>query len=386
MTISARSSKARLLVAVAGMLVVTSCGGQSAPSGPAPQQPPAAKLAFEPGSHAGNVNPTAPAKVSVQRGKLSGVKLTDSDGQPVNGQQSPDGSSWTASEKLGYGKSYSWSGTATGADGKQVPVRGDFTTAKPESTVRATVNPTDNAEVGVAMPVSVKFDAPVKDKAAAERALSVETSVPTEGSWSWLNDKQVDWRPKEYWKPNTQVSVKANLYGVDYGGGNWGKADVSSDFTVGRQQVVKADSTSHRLSVIRDGKEVANYDASYGKDGDPNSATPNGTFMVMQKDPQVLMTNEEAGYFNIPENWALRLSNHGEFIHENKQNSANIGERNTSHGCINLNGGQAKEYYDSAMVGDPVEVTGSSTTMPPKFDVYDWLVPWDQWTSKSALT
>src|SRR5690606_6245780 len=98
-----------------------------------------------------------------------------------------------------------------GDDGKQVSVEGSFTTLQPERTVRATINPTDGAEVGVAMPISVKFDEPVEDKAAVQRALTVQTSVPVEGAWAWLNDKQVDWRPKEYWPAHTRVSVSAKL-------------------------------------------------------------------------------------------------------------------------------------------------------------------------------
>ena len=387
MTISSHPSRWRLLLmAVVGVLLLAGCGGESGQTGGggAGKRPPVAKIAFEPGQGAQEASPTAPVRVSVQQGKLDEVELTNGDDENVKGNLAPDGRSWSASEPLGYDKTYTWSGTAIGADGKQVQVQGEFHTVKPRETVRATVNPTDNAQVGVGMPVSVKFDAPVRDKKAAQRALQVQTSVPTEGAWSWLNDRQVDWRPKEYWKPNTRVTVRANLYGVPYGGGNWGKSDVSSTFDIGRSQVVKANVPSHQIQVIRDGQQVAAYQASFGKDGDPNSATPNGTFIVMEKKPVTFMTNQEAGYFNVPENWAARLSNHGEFIHENKANSANIGERNTSHGCINLNVGDAKAYFDSAMLGDPVEVTGSSANLPPKFDVYDWQIPWDQWTAKSA--
>ena len=52
------------------------------------------------------------------------------------------------------------------------------------------------------------------------------TSVPVVGAWGWLPDEgggsRVDYRPKEYWPANTQVTVKADLYGVAYGGGSVG--------------------------------------------------------------------------------------------------------------------------------------------------------------------
>ncbi len=378
-------------VAVTGMLaalLLAGCG--SAPGGQQgsasrAEPAPVAKVAVEPGDGAANVTPNSPVKVTAQRGRLDNVTLTNGDGKRVRGTLAPDGASWTAGEALGFGKTYSWAGQARGADGKTVPVQGSFTTVQPSKTVRATVNPTDHSEVGIAMPISVKFDAPVKDRAAAERALHVETSVPVEGRWAWLSSTQVDWRPKEYWPANTKVKVDAKLYGVPYGGGAYGKADLTSDFTVGRAQIVKADVTTHQLVVERDGKQVASYPASYGQEADPNRNTPNGTYVVMQRNPIEIMDNPRYGYHDVEKKWAVRISNHGEFIHENEENRANIGKVNNSHGCANLTEADAKSYFDSAMVGDPVEVTGSASTMEPRFDVFDWMLPWDLWTSKSAL-
>jgi lipoprotein-anchoring transpeptidase ErfK/SrfK len=83
--------------------------------------------------------------------------------------------------------------------------------------------------------------------------------------------------------------------------------------------------------------------------------------------------------------WSVRISNHGEFIHENEENRANIGKANTSHGCVNLFEADAKAYFDSALIGDPVEITGSQATFPTTSDVFDWLIPWSEWQSMSAL-
>jgi len=206
-----------------------------------------------------------------------------------------------------------------------------------------------------------------------------------EGAWAWLNDRQLDWRPREYWPADTKVSVTANLYGVDYGGGAFGRADVTSNFVIGRNQVVKLNTPSHRMVVERDGVEVANYPASFGKDSDPNLNTPNGTLIVMEMRENERFDNARYGYTNVWKKWAVRMSNHGEYIHENEDNRGNIGKRNTSHGCANLLADDAKEYFDTAMIGDPIEVTGSSVNMPTTSDVSDWLYTWDQWTSMSAV-
>ncbi|RKT84908.1 Lipoprotein-anchoring transpeptidase ErfK/SrfK [Saccharopolyspora antimicrobica] len=377
------SSKLRLLwTALAAVLLISGCG-TSAPEDRAPAEP-VAKVSFEPGAGAAEVNPAVPVKAGVERGRFDSVQLTNAEGKQVEGQLAPDGKSWQATTALGYGKTYTWSGQATGEDGKQVPVQGSFTTLQPQRTIRATINPTDEAEVGIAMPISVKFDEPVQDKAAVQRALNVQTSVPVEGAWAWLSDRQVDWRPKEYWPANTRVSVSAKLYGLAYGGGAYGLADLTTDFDIGRAQIVKADVNTHRLVVLRDGEQVASYAASYGEEYDPGRNTPNGTFIIMEKNPVEIMDNPRYGYRDVRKTWAARFSNHGEFIHENQENAAALGKVNNSHGCINLSAADAKKYYDSALIGDPVEVSGSASSMPPQYDVYDWLLSWDQWQAKSA--
>ncbi|SDY36768.1 Lipoprotein-anchoring transpeptidase ErfK/SrfK [Saccharopolyspora shandongensis] len=378
-----RSRWAALAGAVAAVLLISGCGA----SAPQEQKPadPVAKVSFEPGADAGEVNPAAPITATVDRGRFDSIALANTDGKQVAGELSKDGKSWHATEALGYGKSYSWTGQAIGDDGKQVPVQGTFSTLQPKKTIRATINPTDNAEVGIAMPISVKFDEAVQDKAGIQRALTVQASVPVEGAWAWLSDRQVDWRPKEYWPAHTHVSVHAKLYGQSYGQGSYGLADLSTEFDIGRAQIVKAAVGTHRLVVMRNGEQVANYAASYGEEYDPGRNTPNGTFIVMQKNPVEIMDNPRYGYRDVRKTWAARFSNHGEFIHENQENAAALGKVNNSHGCINLSAADAKAYFDSALIGDPVEVTGSASTMPPQFDVYDWLLNWDQWTKKSAV-
>lgn len=376
-------------IALIGMLAaaLTGCGAdkQNPRGGDPSGVPPVAQVHTDPGDGANDVSPLAPVKVTVARGHLGDVTLTNTDGKKVTGQLAADGASWSSGEALGFDKAYTWSGQATGDDGKTVAVAGSFHTVHPRQTVRATVNPTDRSQVGVAMPISVKFDAPVKDKAAAQRALQVTTSVPVEGAWAWLSETQADWRPKAYWPSGTKVSINAKLYGVSYGNGNYGKSDLTSEFTIGRQQIVKADVNTHQLVVLRDGKQVASYAASYGEEKDPERNTPNGTYMVMQKDPIEIMDNPRYGYTNVVKKWAVRISNHGEFIHENEDNRANLGKVNNSHGCANLSEADAKNYFDGAIVGDPIEVTGSAATMPPRYDVYDWILTWDQWVKKSAL-
>jgi lipoprotein-anchoring transpeptidase ErfK/SrfK len=347
---------------------------------------------LQPQPGATDVHPLGAARASANAGTLADVALTDSDGAPLPGSYSTDRSQWTATAPLSYGETYTWSGSLTAPDGAASPLTGSFGTVKPAKYVKGTLNIDDGSTVGVAAPIIVRFDRdlPPEAKAEIERGLSVQTSSPVEGAWAWLPDdwggSRVHWRPKEYWPVGTQVTVNVPLYGRDLGVG-YGRTDLSTHFTVGRSQIVRADEDSHRIVVVRDGQQVMDLPASYGLETDPRRVTRSGTHIVMAKSEKVLMSNPDYGYVNQPEYWAVRISNNGEYIHANPASTYAQGKRNVSHGCINLSTANAKAYFDTAMYGDPVEVTGSSVPLSAADgDVYDWAVPWEQWTTMSALS
>ncbi|MGW5050981.1 L,D-transpeptidase [Actinokineospora sp. NPDC004072] len=353
------------------------------------QAPAPAVVTATPADGATGVAPAEPVSVSVAGGKLTEVSLTNPAGEEVDGALSADGSTWTAAEPLGYGKTYTWAGSALGADGGRVEVAGSFTTVTPQSTVRARLNVGDDKTYGIAMPIKVTFDPPVTDRAAAERRLTVQTSVPTEGGWAWLSDSAAHWRPKEYWKPHTKVTVTAAVYGHDLGGGAYGQADVSASFTIGRSQIVKADTQSHRMVVIRDGKMVHDFPASYGLESDRRRVTRSGIHVVMSKHRTYKMNNPTFDYANVEVPFAVRIHNNGEFIHGYAPSIPSQGRENVSHGCVNLSPANAQVYFDSVLVGDPVEVVNSSVKLgefdADHSDYYDWTIPWAQWEAKSAL-
>jgi lipoprotein-anchoring transpeptidase ErfK/SrfK len=391
-------SKLAAGIALAALLGLTACSGgdDKTPIGQVPKatvgvehaaatQAPATVTA-QPANGTADASPTAPVTLTVAEGTITTVQLSNPEGKPVKGELSADKRTWTVSEQLGYGKAYTWSGTASGANGQQVPITGSFTTVKPKRTDTGELNVGDNKTYGIAMPISLTFSNKVNDKAAVEKALTVEPSVATEGGWAWLDDRTVHWRPKEYWKPNTKVTVTAKLYGTSFGNGVYGRADVSSTFTIGRDQRVYADTKAHRLVIKRDGVVINDFPASYGLDSDPGRVTQSGIHVVMEKYEIKKMTNEKYNYQDVPVPWAVRISNNGEFIHGYANSIPDQGKRNVSHGCANLSPANAKIYYDMAMTGDPVEVTGSTQQLSADDGAYyDWAFTWDQWTAKSAL-
>jgi lipoprotein-anchoring transpeptidase ErfK/SrfK len=382
-----------VLVGTLGVVTVaTAQGGKArnpltAVAGPPPA--PAVAAAYVPAAGATGVDPANPATLTVTGGMLDTVTLTGPGGEQVDGAYTADRASWASTGDLAYGATYTWGGSMKGADGKPVPVQGTFATVPPSKKIRGTINIGDGRTVGVAAPVRIQFNGHIKDRAAAEKALTVTTSTPVEGSWGWLPDEgggsRVDWRPKEYWPAHTQVTVTAKLAGVRYGGDTVGAKDVTSTFTIGAAQVVKADVASFRMVVFRDGQQIIDFPASYGLGSDPNRNTRSGIHVVTEKFTDKRMVSQQYGY-DVMEKWAVRISNNGEFIHANPVSAAAQGTANVTHGCVNLSIDNAKAYYDIAQYGDPVEVTGTPVKLSSKDgDLWDWTLSWAQWKKLSAL-
>ncbi|WP_228717298.1 L,D-transpeptidase [Allosaccharopolyspora coralli] len=382
-----RSWRAGLAALFAGTMLVGCTGLPGTDDPPPPPTPP--EVTTTPGAGAVNVSPAKPVSLDVAEGTLEQVALTSSDGTPVRGVMSQDSRNWRPLEPLAFDETYTWSGMSHGERGTKTPVQGEFRTAAPAELRDASTNIGDGQTVGVAAPIIITFDGTVQDRAAVESRLSIWMSNPTEGSWAWLPDtsegSRVHWRPKEYWPENTQVKVSAPLYGVDYGNGVYGKESVTLDFTIGRAQVTKADTQSHELVVMRGDQEVARYPASYGLDSVLSRNTRSGIHVVMGKSEVQRMISERWGYDEVHP-WAVRISNNGEFIHTNAGSVGSQGSTNVSHGCINLSTTNGKEYFDMAMYGDPVEVTGSDVQLSSDDgDIYDWTIPWEEWQTMSAL-
>jgi len=378
------------LVGALGLVVVATVSGPGLPVGPPPPPPPpVAAVTYAPELGGTDASPTSTATVQVQQATLTDVTLTDADGKVVPGEFNAERTSWSSTERLGYAGRYTWTGRATGTDGQVVPLAGTFGTVTPKKTVRGTLNIGDDRTVGVAAPIRIQFNGHVSDRAAVERALSVTTSAPVVGAWGWLPDEgggsRVDYRTKEYWPANTKVTVQAKLFGVAYGDGAYGAQDISSSFAIGRAQIVKADVNSFRMVVMRDGKKVADFPASYGLGSDPERNTRSGVHVVSEKFTDKRMVSERYDY-DLVEKWAVRISNNGEFIHANPDSTSAQGSSNVTHGCVNLAPDDAKAYYDTALYGDPVEVTGTPVQLGPQDgDLWDWTLSWDQWSRLSAL-
>jgi lipoprotein-anchoring transpeptidase ErfK/SrfK len=387
-----RRALTALAVGIVAPSALAACSGGSIKSSEKPAPPPGPSLTFTPANAATDVNPTAPVGIEVTNGWFQRVTLTNPDGKLVAGSLNRERTAFTASEPLGYGVEYTWGGSVVGRDGKAVPVAANFRTLDPQTKVNGQFQLADGQVVGVAAPIILQFDASIddNDRATVEKALKVTTDPPVEGSWAWLPDEaqgsRVHWRTREYYPPGTKVNVEARLYGVKFGEDAYGEQDATLNFEIGRRQVVKAEASSHRIQVITDAGVIMDFPCSYGEADKPRNVTRSGIHVVSEKYADFYMSNPAAGYNNIHERWAVRISNNGEFIHANPASSGAQGNTNVTNGCINLSTGDAQEYFHTAIYGDPVEVSGTSIELSySDGDIWDWAIDWDEWKSMSAI-
>ena len=209
-----------LAVGVVAPGALAACGGKvSKRTAEAPAAPPAPSITYQPANAAKDVAPVAPVRVEVKDGWFQRVALTNADGKVVAGALNRDRTSFTTTEPLGYGVSYTWAGSVVGHDGKAVPVAGQVHHRQPRP-LRSTASSSSPTVRSSASPRRSSFSSTHRSatRAAVEKALKVTTEPPVEGSWAWLPDEvggsRVHYRTKEYYPAGTKVSVDAKLYGV----------------------------------------------------------------------------------------------------------------------------------------------------------------------------
>jgi lipoprotein-anchoring transpeptidase ErfK/SrfK len=354
------------------------------PDAAAQPQPGRVRLAVVPADKAAQVSPGEPVKVTATDGTIANVTLTNSAGKAVRGELSADGRTWTSTEQLGYGKTYTLAASATGANGSSASATSTFSTVKPRTQTFAAVNPLDGQVVGIGQPLAVYFDEPIKNKDAAQQAITVQTTPAVEGAFYWFNDKEVHWRPQHYWVPGTKVVADIKIYGKDLGNGVYGQEDRRITFSIGDAFVAEADGATHQMSVKINGSVVKTMPVSLGKPAVPSH---NGVHVVTELHPTKIMDSSTYGVpvnsadgYRTKVNWAVRISNSGEFVHSAPWSVGDQGRRNVSHGCINASPANAKWFFDNVKKGDIVIVTNSGGPPLQAYDGFgDWQLSWSEW-------
>jgi len=333
-----------------------------------------------------------PVSVTAAGGTFSSVTVTDAEGGRLAGKSAEGGARWTSDRKAAPGTSYTVEAVTRNAGGKETTSRSTFTTPEAERVNKLTLAPGKNTTVGIGQPLSIVFDRPVTRKADVERQLKVTTSNGTEGSWGWVTDysgrDRVDWRPREYWKPGTKVTLEADLNGTDSGDG-WFVRDYRTGFTIGAAQVVKVDLDTKRLTLVKDGRTVRTIPVSGGTPGGDKRSW-RGTAVLMAKEGTINMNSETVGLgdaYDKMVDYSMRLTWSGMYAHAAPWNAGNFGRANRSSGCIGMSDADAASFYASVHVGDPFEIKGADTKgVVAEGNGYGaWNLSWADWKAKSAL-
>jgi lipoprotein-anchoring transpeptidase ErfK/SrfK len=381
-------------------------GGDATPSEPSTPQPPAPEpVSFRTnvtdGDGAGRSNVRVDTLVNVKaaNGTLQGVTLSyvgsTRQGKQVRGTVSgaidAAKTSWTAKERLEPSATYTLTVNGRGAAGPETE-KSSFKTARlsADQETFASISPQTDDPVGIGMPVVLTFDVAVKDRKTFERNLHVQSSPAQEGSWSWLSNTQVRYRPKTWWKPGTTVKAWADINGLPAGNGVFGQKNVSTAFTVSKTSlVVRVNLKSHQAKVYIDDKLRRTIPISAGKSG---WETRSGTKLIMGKRPLVRMTGTSIGIrdgspesFDLDVRWAMQITASGEYMHAAPWNGSRFGRSNGSHGCVGMSTANAKWLYDKVRPGDPTITTGSSKELYQGNGYAEWNISYREFTKGSAL-
>ncbi|WP_052390924.1 L,D-transpeptidase [Streptomyces sp. NRRL B-24484] len=386
-----------------GALVLTAaaCGPSGSPGGtasgagttaarPRPTAP-TAVVAVEPKNGATDVKPSGALKVTATGGKLTAVKVTGRDGREVPGTLTADGLGWTPSAALAVAEQYRVTAQATDPNGLVTTAESAFSTLTPAKKTGSYTNLDDGQTYGVGMIVSLRFRKAVQNRAEVERAVVFETSDGTVVKPHWFGDDRVDFRPAEYWKPGTEVTVKYRLKSAELAPGVYGDKDGEEHFTVGRSRVSTADVATHRMAVVENGQTVDTVKFTAGKAGFDSF---NGTMVIEEMARKTRMSSngvsgiragDEYDLDDVPH--AMRLTDTGTYVHGNSWAIGSMGRSNASHGCIGIadtrygsDGTDAGRFYNASMIGDVVTVVNSKgPRVSGENGLSGWNVPWTAW-------
>lgn len=264
----------------------------------------------------------------------------------------------------------------------------------------------DGETYGIGMAVVAMFTVAPTDATAFEKAATVTVNgQPATGAWFWQDSivpgykTEALYREQNYWPAHAQISVNLPVKGLSAGDNLAFDDSLTLNFQIGDAHISHVDNKQHIMTVTSNDDVVKNLPVSLGY---ANTPTYNGVKVVMSKgsvDPTthkplpngtVEMKSDpgERPSYDLMVPWSVRITNSGEFIHSASWNGGNIGSRNTSHGCTNLNPADAEWFYNFSLPGDIVDYpnANSTGTVQPSWDGWGWWnVPWNQWQAGGQL-
>ncbi|MER5542026.1 Ig-like domain-containing protein [Streptomyces sp. NPDC001118] len=377
---------------------VTACGSDGNPLSAKPYDA-AGLISFNGPIDAGKrADPDKPLEITANSDddQITDVTVQDSTGRYVAGELAADGSRWHSTAPLAANAHYTVTVSTEdddGAPGRKVLA---FDTSLPTNKKRLTVTfGPDAGEYGVGQPITAQLDQEVKDRAqraVVENALRVSSAPAVQGSWYWVNGKELHYRPKEYWPTHATITVHSNLDGMKIGDRLWGGRSQPLTITTGERIEALTDAAAHRLTVYKNGAVLRALPVTTGK---PGWETRSGVKVILAKQYFVRMRGTTVGIaagtsdsYDLPVYWATRVTWSGEFVHAAPWSVGSQGYANVSHGCTGMSTANAAWFFNTVHEGDIVKVVNTNgKAMEPFGNGFgDWNLDWKRWSQGSALT
>ncbi|MEU7032452.1 Ig-like domain-containing protein [Streptomyces sp. NPDC046237] len=326
-------------------------------------------------------------------GRITDVTAVDASGHHLAGELTADGLLWRSTGSLTAGARYTVKVSTEDEDGAPGTRTFTFETAPAKRALTVAFGP-EAGTYGVGQPITAELSLPVKDLAArkvVERALKVRSTPAVVGSWHWVDDRKLHFRPKEYWPAGAAVTATANLAGVKVGDKVYGGDSKPLKLTIGDRIEAVADAGSYSMTVRRNGEVIKTIPVTTGK---PGFSTRNGIKVVLGKEYYVRMRGTSVGIaegssesYDLPVYYATRVTWSGEYVHAAPWSVGSQGFANVSHGCVGMSTGNAAWFFETVRPGDIVQTVNSIGDMMDPFGngFGDWNLPWDKWREGSAL-
>ena len=342
-------------------------------------------------------DPDKPLEVTADEddGRITDVTATDATGRYLAGELSADGTRWRSTSPLAANAHYTVRVSTEDEDGAPGRKVLDFDTSKPlgKTRLKVTFGP-KSGTYGVGQPVTAKLDRPVKDKAqraVIERALRVDSTPAVPGAWHWVDDKELHYRPREYWPAHATLQVRSDLEGIKIGDRLWGGKAKPLKLTTGDRIIAVTDASSHSMTVYKNDEVIKELPVTTGK---PGFDTRNGVKVVLGKEYFVRMRGTSIGIaegssdsYDLPVYYATRVTWSGEYVHAAPWSVGSQGYANVSHGCTGMSTSNAEWFFNTVHEGDVVQVINSNGHTMETFGngFGDWNLDWKKWRDGSAL-
>ena len=247
----------------------------------------------------------------------------------------------------------------------------------------------DGSDYGVGMPVIAFFSKKIKSAKPLQDATTVTVNgKAAKGAWYFEYSSankgypiEGHFRLENYWPAHSKIHIGIPAKGLSAGTGLSYDDSLTLDFSTHDRIISTVDDSSHRMTVVDDGKQYGTFPVSLGASDTP---TARGIKVIMEKGRSICMSGP--GYNECGVKFTQRLTYGGEYLHAAPWNH-HIGQVDSSNGCTNLEPADAQKLYGFLSIGDVViypNANGPAMTLGAGYG--DWNLSWSAWQTGGLVS